>query len=312
MPEDCVDSLESPQEWPRGCVLTIGNFDGVHVGHQRILRAARSLADANRCAAVAVTFEPPPEMVLRPTDVPQRITPQAQKAQLLLDAGAERVVKLKTDAKLLAMEPKEFIERIIVRRFAPRRVVEGHNFFFGRDRSGNIETLRRAGGEYGFALHVVEPVLVELPEGTKRVSSTLVRSLVAAGRIDDANRCLGRAFTLYGKVIGGAGAGRLLQFPTANMDPGRQVVPADGVYAGRAALARENFPAAISIGCKPTLGPGKRTIEAFLIGAAGEHYGRDMELSFASRLRGQVRFDSAEALKAQITKDVQHVRELCG
>ncbi|MBL7134802.1 MAG: hypothetical protein ISS78_11935, partial [Phycisphaerae bacterium] len=206
----------------------------------------------------------------------------------------------------------DFIDRIIMGRFAPCCLVEGENFFFGRGRQGTIDVLRRAGSAAGFDVHVVPPFSTEIDGVDQCVSSTLIRKLVADGRIADAAHCLGRDFALFGRVGGGYGRGRLLDFPTANLDPGDQITPGDGIYAGYARLRGERFPAAISIGDNPTFGPTERTIEAFLLNAEGDFYDETMILSFVARLRDQQRFDGAEALKAQIERDVARVREICG
>ena len=295
------------------CVLTIGNFDGVHLGHQLILRTARAIADSERLPCVAMTFEPPPDRILRPRDVPQRITPPGVKCELLRQAGADSAVLVETTAKFLAAPPERFVEEVVVGRVAARHVVEGENFFFGRGRAGGIQTLRQAGQERGFTVHSVPPVLLDIAGREERVSSSLVRRLVLAGRVEDATRCLGRAFTLYGCVVPGEGHGRLIEFPTANLEPDEQIVPADGVYAGLAEVDEARFPAAISIGNKPTLGPGRgRFIEAFLIGASGDYYNRRMALRFVARLRGQERFTGLKALREQIAEDVKRVREIVG
>ncbi|MCK4600899.1 MAG: hypothetical protein KAU28_00435, partial [Phycisphaerae bacterium] len=222
------------------------------------------------------------------------------------------VVTATSDKAMLAMSPEEFIDWVIVERFAPRYVVEGRNFFFGHGREGTVEILRGAGAAKGFAVHVIDPVMLKVAETLQRVSSTLIRSLVAAGEVADAARCLGRTFTLYGSVIAGRGQGRQLEFPTANLALGEQVIPADGVYAGRACVAGSQFISAISIGVKPTLGPEERTVEAYLIDADGDYYNKPMSLSFVQRLRGQMKFDGVESLRAQIEKDVQRVEEICG
>jgi riboflavin kinase/FMN adenylyltransferase len=160
-------------------------------------------------------------------------------------------------------------------------------------------------------MHVVDPVTLDFPAGRAGVSSTLIRSFVEAGAIDEASRCLGREFCLFGRVVPGAGRGsKVLGFPTVNLQIQQQVVPGDGVYAGKAALAGQEFPAAISIGCNPTFGGEQRTVEAFLIGAKGDLQGSRMALRFVRRIGEQRRFKSAEALKAQIAKDVQRVREI--
>lgn len=307
----CVQGLDDLPDAARGCVLTVGNFDGVHLGHRRILDDARRLADAEGTAAVAMTFDPPPDLVLRPDDQPQRITPAAQRADLLLAAGADYVVTARTDARLLGLSPEAFIAEIIMSRFAPLQMVEGANFFYGKRRAGNIQTLRRAGRTHNFAVHVADPVAVDLGEGPVPVSSTLIRRLLLDGRVERAARCLGRDFVLYGRVTGGERRGRALAYPTANIDPGEQVTPGDGIYAGRAAVRGADYPAAISVGDKPTFGPGERTVETFLLDADGDFYNEPLALSFVRRLRDQEKFADGEALRAQIAGDVERVREIC-
>jgi len=310
MEDRCIEGLERLPDVVRGCVLTVGNFDGVHLGHQRILTAARSLADAEGMAAVAMTFDPPPDLVLRPRDPPQRITPALQKARLLLKAGADYAVTARADPALLSLSPGQFVGEILVSRFAPRHMVEGNDFYYGRRRAGNIEMLRQAGAEHGFAVHVVDSVVCDVGDGPVHVSSSLIRRLLLAGRVEQAADCLGRPFELYGSVIRGLGRGRQLGCPTANLDAGQQVVPADGVYAGMATVGGRDFPAAVSIGDQPTFSDGYRAVEALLLDAGGEYYDEQMALRFVRRLRDQVSFPSAEALRAQIDKDVQSVRQI--
>ena len=312
MDNRCINGLDSLPAAVRGCVLTIGNFDGVHVGHRRIIDVAASLASGQ--AVVAMTFDPPPDLVLRPADAPLRVVPQAVKRSLLFDAGCDFVVTVPASLEMLSMTPDEFAQRIIIDAFAPRHVVEGPNFFFGRKRSGSIATLAEIGTRAGFEVHVAEPVHLELFDGRRLVSSTLIRDLVAEGRVADAALCLSRPFTLYGNVVRGRGMGRVLEYPTANLQLGDQVIPADGVYAGVADVRGESCAAAISVGTAPTFcseAQGRRTVEAFLLKASGDLYDASMTLAFTRRLREQRRYDSPEALKAQMARDVEQVRQLC-
>lgn len=290
----------------RGCVLTIGNFDGVHIGHRHIVACAKELA-AGSAPVVALTFDPPPDLVLRPGDTPQRLSVPAERCRLLAHAGADYVVTAAATTDLLSLDVEQFIAQVIDRRFAPRGMVEGPDFHFGRGRSGNVDTLRQR----GFEVRVVEPIAIDLPGGRQTVSSTLIRRMLLEGHVEDAARCLDRPYALQGRVVGGRRVGRLLDFPTANLDAGEQVVPADGVYAGWASIGADMHAAAISIGSKPTFqGEGGRAVEAFLIGASGDYYGREMTLSFARRLRDQERFPGVEALQAQIARDVENVRAI--
>ncbi len=308
----CIDGLDALDPAARNGVLTIGNFDGVHLGHQAILRRARELADAADAPVVAMTFEPPPDRILRPADAPLRVVPVEEKCRLLLEAGCDRVVLARADTGLLALAPEAFIEEVLAQRFAPRHVVEGPNFLFGRDRAGNVDTLRRAGEARGFGVHLAEPVRLVLDGAEETVSSTLIRRLVAGGRVAAAGQCLGRAFTLFGRIVRGTGRGRGLLHPTANLAGGEQVCPADGVYAGRARVGGAGCLAAISVGVNPTFSPAapRRSVEAFLLNAEGDFYDEKMALGFLRRLRDQRRFESTEALRDQIAKDVARVREL--
>ena len=303
-----ISGLEAVPASLKGSVLTIGNFDGVHRGHRRILSHARTLADAAGVAVVAMTFNPPPDLVVRPADAPQRISPHEQRIALLHDAGADAVITIQANRALLAKTPAEFIDEILIRHFAPSHIVEGPNFFFGHKRAGNIDTLCDAGKTRGFAMHVVDAYRVMLDGESTRISSTLIRRLIAAGRVELAADYLTHPFTLVGPVISGEQVGRVLQYPTANLESGQQVTPADGVYAGRAKLHDIWYPAAISIGHRETIGPAKpRSIEASLLGAQGEFYHETLSLEFHARLRSQERFDSLETLKAAIGADVDRV-----
>ncbi|HPS52476.1 MAG TPA: bifunctional riboflavin kinase/FMN adenylyltransferase, partial [Phycisphaerae bacterium] len=259
----------------------------------------------------AMTFDPPPDIIIRPADAPQRICTPDDRAALLLEAGCDYVVTAKTDLQLLRMSPEDFIARIIVGRFNPRYIVEGPNFFFGHFRAGNVETLKNAGKKYGFQTQVVEPVTVELAGVRARVSSTLIRQLIEEARIEDADRLLTRPFSFVGQVIGGEKVGRVLQYPTANIDPGMQVIPCDGVYAGLATVHGKPYRAAISIGRKPTIGDNlPRLVEANLLDASGDFYHEKMRLRFIRFLREQRKFDSLDELKAQISRDVRQTREI--
>ena len=307
---DRILQLESFPADVRNCVLTIGNFDGVHVGHQRIIEIARPLA-ANNGPVVALTFNPPPDLVLRPADAPLRLTPHEVKCRLLIEAGCDYVVTEAASQEILSLTPDEFAERIIVSAFGPRHMVEGPNFFFGKKRAGNVETLREIGQRNGFEVHVADPIRMELSDDETLVSSTRIRGLVGRGQVAEATRCMGRPFTLYGKVIRGRGLGRKLEYPTANIQPTGQVIPADGVYAGYAEIAGKRRTAAISVGTAPTFNSeteGQRLVEAHLLSTAEDLYGQSIAVAFVERLREQRRYDNPEALKTQMARDVEQVR----
>jgi riboflavin kinase/FMN adenylyltransferase len=291
-------------------VLTLGNFDGVHLGHQRILTSARALADAEGMPVVAMTFDPPPGLVLNPDNPPQRITLADRKAELLCECGADYAVTARTDMALLSLSPEDFVSEILVGHFAPKHIVEGNNFFYGSRRAGDIRTLRQSGVDCGFTVHLAESVVADFGDGPVLISSTLIRGLLLDGGIEPAGRALGRRFEIRGTVVEGMQRGREMNHPTANIDPGRQIVPGDGVYAGTATVDECEYPAAISIGDQPTFGDSGRTIEAFLLDVEGCFYGKPMKLGFEARLRDQARFESPAELADQMRKDVERVREI--
>lgn len=295
----------------RGAVLTVGNFDGVHLGHQRILRTARALAHVSSSAVVAMTFEPLPLAILRPDAAPPRLTPWDEKLAQLQRAGADAVVRLDADWPLLSLSAEDFVREILVKRIHPSYIVEGPNFGFGRGRTGNVDTLRTLASRGGYQVRDVEPYRLELPgDGLVAVSSTLIRRLVAAGRVEDAAKCMGRSYALVGQVVHGAGEGRKMGYPTINLEVPEQLIPAEGVYAGWAEVAGMHRPAAISIGTRPTLGGGALVVEAFVLEESGDWYASSARLEFVRRLRDQRKFASREELTRQITQDIEQVRAL--
>lgn len=293
------------------CVLSIGNFDGVHVGHRAIVARARRIADREQLPLNVLTFDPHPLVVVAPARAPQMMEPLELREQRLLDAGAGRVVVARSNPTLLGMEAADFVDAIVCRRFAARWVVEGATFGFGAGRRGNVETLRQLGESRGFRVEIVEPVSVTLPDGRAvQVSSSAVREALLAGRVEDAAANLGRPAVLVGRVVHGHGRGRDLGFATANLECGDLLVPGDGVYAGIGEVHGRSWPAAISVGHAATFGEGPRQVEAHLIGCEENVYDRRMRLSFVGRLREQRRFDSPEELRRQIETDVRRVREM--
>ena len=307
-----IDGLANFPDECRGCVVTIGNFDGVHVGHQAILLAAREVADAAGAPLAAVTFEPPAGAVLARDHRLTCILPMDTRHRLLAEAGADVVIAVNTTPEFLSIPAADFVRDVLIARLAVRHVVEGRDFCFGYQRRGNVNTVRAMSAEGGFGVTVVPPVRLILPgHGNLRVSSSLIRQLIFAGEVAAASQCLGRDYTLEGRIVSGEKRGRVLQFPTANLAPAGVITPADGIYAARAHIAGKTFPAAVSIGSKPTFGTNARAIEANLVGAEGDYYEQWMVLAFLQRLRDTVRFPDAESLRAQIAKDVERVRELC-
>lgn len=291
-------------------VITVGNFDGVHVGHRALLRAARELADG-KAQVVAVTFTRNPLHVLRPTSGgPPTLMDSAQRQKALLAAGADQVLLLEPTPELLGLAPEQFVDRML----ADLNVagwVEGPDFHFGKDRAGDMAMLRELGRGRGFEVRQVAPATVTLRDQHQApVSSTLVRWLVACGRMADAELCLAQPFTMRGQVVRGEQRGRTIGFPTANLDTGDRVVPLDGVYGGTVEIDGREHAAAISVGVKPTFGQKQRCFEAFIIDYRGDLYGRVIEVKLLRFLRDQAIFPGVESLIEQMNRDVERVRGL--
>jgi len=301
-----IRDLETlPDELRRGAV-SIGNFDGVHLGHARIVE--RLLAAARRVggASVIFTFDPLPAQLLHPQTAPIPLCRTKGKAELLGALGVDAVVAYPTDQALLRLEADVFFERIIRRRFDARAMVEGPNFFFGRNRSGTIERLRQLCTDAGVDLEVVEPREID----GQIVSSSRLRTLVATGRLDLARSLLGRPYRLNGTVIRGAGRGASLGYPTANIAAIDTLLPGEGIYAGRAWMGDTPYTAAVSVGPNPTFNEKAQKVEVYLIGYRGSLYDQVIAVDFFARLRDIERFDSADELIKQMDRDVAATRQI--
>ena len=304
-----IQGLEALQPPRPSCVLTIGNFDGVHRAHQKILACARDLAAPAGSPVVVLTFEPHPLTVVAPERVPPRLSALDDKLRLLAGAGADIAVIARSEPALLKLEAEAFIEEVIHARFHPAHIVEGPTFGFGRGRKGTPQLLARLADRYGWQVHIVEPVRLSIDDGPALlVSSSLIRQLLSEGNVAAAAVGLGRPYCLTGEVITGDRRGRTIGFPTANIAPADQLVPGDGVYAGQAEVRAASHACAISIGQKPTFSGQSRHIEAHLLDFDGDIYGQTIRLEFDRRLRDQRAFESADALVRQLTLDVEDVR----
>lgn len=303
-----VDGLAALSPLDR-CVLTIGNFDGVHRAHQQLLSQAGMFSAQNGAPVVVLTFEPHPLAIVAPKKNPPRLQTPEEKLRCLEEAGADVTVVAHSEPSLLGLKAEDFIRDIIWDRFHPTHVVEGPSFGFGRGRKGTPALMQQWGKDLGFSVHLVEPVTLRIDDETLMVSSSLIRRLISEGKVRRAGLCLGRPHTLIGTVETGERRGQQLGFPTANLAVADQLVPADGVYAGHAVVGDLRKAAAISIGTKPTFEGTERRIEAHLLDFDGDLYGASLRLEFHDWIRGQQRFGSAEALVTQLKRDVQAVRE---
>jgi riboflavin kinase / FMN adenylyltransferase len=292
----------------RGGAVAIGNFDGVHLGHARLVERLWAMAARVGGTAVVFTFDPPPARIMHPEAAPKPLVWPERKIELLASLGADAVLMYPTDKALLELEAREFFDRIVRGRLAARAMVEGPNFFFGHNRSGNVELLGQFCGEAEMPFEVAEPVEID----GQIVSSSRIRALVAAGRLEDAQAMLGRPHRIRGVVVRGAGRGAELGFPTANLEQIDTLLPGEGIYAARATAGGVWYPAAVSLGPNPTFGEGRLKIEAHLVGFRGAIYAERIEVDFLARLRDIRRFDTTAALLAQVAKDVARTVELVG
>ena len=299
--------FEKPELY-RGGYVSIGNFDGVHRGHQEIAQhlAARSQRDG--VPAVVLTFDPHPLALLRPGHVPPSLTTLKHKDELLEQAGVTCVIAYPTDKQLLELTPEQFVDSILIGQLAAKGIVEGPNFCFGKDRKGDIDTLRELCRERNILLEVAEPV------GGARamVSSSTIRSQIASGKLADAVKLLGHPYRIEGEVVAGARRGQQIGFPTANIDRIETLLPADGVYAGVATIAGRDFAVAINIGPNPTFHENVRKVEAHLLDFSGDLYGQTLAVDLLDRVRDVRKFGGREELVSEIAKDVAAVRALAG
>lgn len=298
-------SAYPPPEFTGGAV-TIGNFDGVHLGHRALVSAARELGRP----AVAVTFDPPPHVVLHPDPGPPRppLTTLADRAELLHAAGADHVVILRTSPALLALSSEAFFEDVLVRQLGAKAIAEGYDFRFGRNRAGTNATLRSLCETAGLTFAEV----AQVAHKGESVSSSRVRAAIVGGDVARAAELLARPYRIMGTVVTGAKRGRTIGFPTANLGDVPTVLPGNGVYAVRATVDGTMWPAAANVGPNPTFGDDARKIEVHLIGFTGDVYGKPMAVEFVARLRDTRPFGGVQGLIEQLKQDVEAARRLLG
>lgn len=284
--------------------VAVGNFDGVHLGHQALIRCLVERGTALGGASIVYTFDPNPLRVLHPAACPPMLTDFADKASRVAQLGADVMVRVRFDREYAARPAEWFASDVLGDQLGAAEVWVGPDFAFGRARKGGPAMLSRVGAVKGYTVRSLPPVVID----GERVSSTRVREAVYAADFGEASRLLGRPFSLHGRVAHGVGRGKELGFPTANLAPREECLPPEGVYAARAVVAGKTLSAAVNIGGNPTFGPGAVTVEAHLLDFKDSLYGEEMEILFVRRIRGEIAFGSAEALAAQIGRDVAAVR----
>ncbi len=305
-------AIENVRDFParaRGAYITVGNFDGVHRGHQQLLGRLRAKADAAGVPALAITFDPHPVALLRPSEVPVPLVWPEREFALLREAGATEVGVFRTGPWLLGLSAREFFDRVIRGQLGARGMVEGPNFAFGHDREGDVSSLGHWCSEAGIDFEVVEGIRIE----GELVSSSLIRRCLIHGHVEEAARFLGRPHRIRGIVAHGAGRGAGLGFPTVNLSGIQTLIPSDGVYAARAWVDGHGpaWPAACNIGPNPTFGEQARKVEAHLIDFSADLYDRTVELEFVQRLRATQRFAGLDDLLEQLGRDVEAARRVC-
>jgi riboflavin kinase/FMN adenylyltransferase len=290
----------------RGAVLAIGNFDGVHRGHQALLRSAVAIGRELNAPAGALIFEPHPREFFHPEEPHFHLTPLKQKLDLFAHAGLDVAVVLAFDTRLAAMSAEDFVARVIVAGLGARHVVIGHDFFFGRKRGGTPETMRAAGAQHGFGVTIIPPVA----EDGEVFSSSTIRLHLAQGDVRGAARLLGRRWRVRGAVVGGARRGSGLGFPTANIPLARGTALGHGIYAVRVHVGGARHDGAAYLGTRPTYDDGMPVLEVFLIDFDDDLYGREIEVEFVDFIRGDRKFATSEALIGQMQADVARVRDI--
>ena len=298
--------LHSPEQWIERfgpvsrSVVSVGNFDGLHLGHQKILREVQARARATSRLAAVVTFDPHPAKLLRPEQPPRLIQTLAQRLAGFEQTGLDAALVLRFDQALSLLSPEEFVQRILIEGLHVAAILVGENFRFGHRGVGNVRLLSEFGRRNGYEVQIVAPVALE---GVV-VSSSAIRSAMLEGRADDAARLLGRPFSLTGEIHPGAGRGRTILFPTLNMLPEQELLPKLGVYVTESVLGERVYQSVTNIGTRPTFDGRGITVESHLFRFKEQPGERTLEVRFHKRLRDELKFASIEELRAQIERDI--------
>jgi riboflavin kinase / FMN adenylyltransferase len=303
--------MRSAAEWKqrfgadaRGAVITIGNFDGVHLGHREILRRVVERARRENAIATIVTFDPHPLKLLRPNDAPKLLLTLEQRLAEIERAGLDAALVLRFDAALACLSPRDFIEQIVVNTLRTKAILVGENFRFGHRGAGDVAQLRELGREFGFAVECIDPVVCR----GEVVSSSAIRRAICEGRLIDAGKFLGRPFSLMGEIRAGTGMGRRLVVPTLNLRTQQELLPKTGVYATEVRVNGQRYRAVTNVGMRPTFDGKALTVESHLFDFDQPLTAGPMEVSFWHRLRDEMKFPGPETLRAQILRDAERAR----
>lgn len=292
-----IENIKSP-------ITTIGNFDGVHIGHQQVLKAVKKRAQKLNLPSIVYTFEPHPLKVVAPHKGLLLLTTPEEKIKLIKASGIDYLILAKFTKEFASQHPKKFVANILVKQLRAKEIWVGHDYAFGKGRAGTIEYLRKLGEEFGFKVNVI-------PAYKRRgaiVSSSKIRKYLIEGKVKEAAVFLGRPYTLSGKIVRGRNIGKHLGFPTANIAVHNELIPRDGIYAVHVLLGAKTYKGAANIGFAPTFHTKKRAVEVHIIGFKGNIYGKKIKMEFVERLRGEKVFKSVSELAVQIRKDVEQIK----
>jgi riboflavin kinase/FMN adenylyltransferase len=304
---ELVRGLHNISRQTQGCVLTVGNYDGVHLGHQKMIGVVKARAANLRAASTVLVFEPSSKEFIDPDSAPPRLTRWREKYLALAALGVERLVTLRFDEYMRAMTPQAFVDELLIEGLGTRHMVVGDDFRYGANAGGTIETLQAAGTARGFGVEQIAPFVFD----SVRVSSTAVRERLSQNDYPAARRLLGRPYRMMGRVVHGKELGRTLGFPTANMRIMRRKSPVKGILAVRVfGIEPGSLPGVASLGTRPTVDGTEMLLEVHIFDFAGDLYGRELEVEFIAKLREEVKFDSLDAMIAQMKIDAGQARDL--
>ena len=285
----------------KNSVITIGSFDGIHLGHRRLMEITKDSAVELNSVSVVLTFHPHPLKVVNPEAKIKLITTFEKKIELIEETGIDYLVYITFTPEFANMRAEDFIKNIIVKKLNPIKIIVGHDFGFGVNKSGNIALLEKLSNELGFELEVVEPVVID----KEIVSSTLIRRLVITGKVCAVKRFLGRDYSVHGRVVKGCGRGKQLGFPTANIIPEEELFPKDGVYVTHVGISGKFYDSITNVGSNPTFDDTVRRIETYIFDFDEDLYDKEIEVFFLERLREEIKFDNINELEARIKKDIE-------
>ena len=300
---------DAPPPWWTQPVLALGNFDGLHRGHRKILERVRRVATERGATPVVMTFDPHPPRIVRPDKAPPLLMTKAQRLEAIAQTGVQGAAIVRFTPELSRWDPEMFVRTVLVDWLRVAEVWVGANFLFGHDRAGNFSMLRTLGARYGFKAEKIDPVRYK----DFVVSSTRVRRLVSEGRVDEAGALLGHQYFLDGTVVRGNQRGRTIGFPTANLCSDNELLPPNGVYATTARIGEVVLPSVTNVGTRPTVdSAGRTTVETHIFNLDRDPYGTSLRIGFVQRLRDERAFESLDLLRAQIEADCQRARLLFG